>query len=72
MVAKPQIRSKGKAQADRKSAALGLGWGFETTSSHHAEDLNKGSKTADKFLEFLTDWLIGHTIYEDKKLFKAI
>ena len=40
--------------------------------SHHAEDLNKGSKTADEFLEFLTDWLIGHTIYEDKKLFKAI
>ena len=39
---------------------------------HHAEDLNKGSKTADEFLEFLTDWLIGHTIYEDKKLFKAI
>jgi hemerythrin len=40
--------------------------------NHHAEDLNKGSKKADEFLEFLTDWLIGHTIYEDKKLFKAI
>jgi len=26
----------------------------------------------DEFIEFLTDWLIGHTIYEDKKLFKAI
>lgn len=40
--------------------------------NHHAADLNKGSKTPDDFLEFLTDWLIGHTIYEDKKLFKAI
>ena len=40
--------------------------------NHHAADLNKGSKTADEFLEFLTDWLIGHTMYEDKKLFKAI
>lgn len=40
--------------------------------NHHAADLNKGSKTPEDFLEFLTDWLIGHTIYEDKKLFKAI
>ena len=40
--------------------------------NHHAADLNKGSKTLEDFLEFLTDWLIGHTIYEDKKLFKAI
>ena len=39
--------------------------------NHHAEDLNKGSQTADQFLGFLTDWLIGHTIYEDQKLFKA-
>ncbi|MDH3879438.1 MAG: hypothetical protein OET18_16480, partial [Desulfobacterales bacterium] len=46
MVSKPQIRFKGKAQADRESAAyvkyvsiyrrsatqpLGLRWGFETT-----------------------------------------
>ena len=40
--------------------------------NHHAEDLNKGTQTADQFLGFLTDWLIGHTIYEDQKLFKAI
>lgn len=40
--------------------------------SHHAANLNKGTKTADEFLEFLTDWLIGHTMYEDKKLFKTI
>ena len=40
--------------------------------NHHAADLNTGSKTTDEFLEFLTDWLIGHTVYEDKNLFKAI
>ena len=40
--------------------------------NHHAAELNKGSKTVDEFLEFLTDWLIGHTIYEDKTLFQAI
>lgn len=38
--------------------------------NHHAEDLNKGSKTADEFLAFLTNWFIGHTIYEDQKLFR--
>ena len=37
-----------------------------------AEDLNKGSKTVDEFLDFLTDWFVGHTVYEDQKLFKAI
>ena len=51
VVSKPQIRSKGKAQADRESAAyngyvsicrrpatqpLGLRWGFETTSRQNA------------------------------------
>ena len=40
--------------------------------NHHAAELDKGSKTADEFLEFLTDWLIGHTVYEDKMLFQAI
>ena len=40
--------------------------------NHHAEDLNKGLKTVDEFLGFLADWFIGHTIYEDKKLFKKI
>jgi len=39
---------------------------------HHAEDLDNGLKTIDEFLGFLTDWFIGHTIYEDKKLFKSI
>ena len=40
--------------------------------NHHAEDLNKGLKTIDGFLDFLSDWFIGHTIYEDKKLFRKI
>ena len=38
--------------------------------NRHAEDLNKGLKTADEFLGFLEDWFIGHTIYEDQKFFK--
>jgi hemerythrin len=37
--------------------------------NHHADDLNKGLLTVDQFLGFLTDWFIGHTIYEDQKLF---
>jgi hemerythrin len=40
--------------------------------NQYAEDLNKGSKTVDQFLGFLTDWFIGHTIYEDQKFFKLI
>ena len=40
--------------------------------NHRAEDLNKGLTTVDDFLEFLTDWFVGHTVYEDQKLFKAI
>jgi hypothetical protein len=40
--------------------------------NHHEAELNQGSKTVDEFLEFLTDWLIGHTIYGDKNLFQAI
>jgi hemerythrin len=40
--------------------------------NHHAEDLHKGLKTIDEFLGFLTDWFVGHTIYEDQKLFKVI
>jgi hemerythrin len=40
--------------------------------NHHAEDLSKGLKTVDEFLGFLTDWFVGHTIYEDQKLFKVI
>ena len=40
--------------------------------NHLAEDLNKGQKTVEEFLSFLTDWLIGHTVYEDKKLFRSI
>jgi hemerythrin len=38
--------------------------------NHHAENLAKGLKTIDEFLSFLTDWFIGHTIYEDQKLFE--
>ena len=37
--------------------------------NHHAEDLKKGLITVDQFLGFLTDWFIGHTIYEDQNLF---
>ena len=40
--------------------------------NHRAEDLNKGLTTVDEFLGFLTDWFVGHTIYEDQKLFKKI
>jgi hemerythrin len=39
---------------------------------HHAEDLDKGLKTIDEFIGFLSDWFVGHTIYEDQKLFKKI
>ena len=39
--------------------------------NHRAEDLNNGLTTVDEFLGFLTDWFVGHTIYEDQKLFKA-
>ena len=35
-----------------------------------AEDLRNGLKTIDEFIDFLTDWFIGHTVYEDQKLFK--
>jgi hemerythrin len=27
---------------------------------------------SDEFLGFLTDWFVGHTIYEDQKFFKVI
>ena len=40
--------------------------------NHHAGDLKNGLKTVDEFLGFLTDWFVGHTIYEDQKLFKTI
>ena len=40
--------------------------------NHHAEDLKNGVKTVDEFLGFLTDWFMGHTIYEDQKFFKSI
>ena len=38
--------------------------------NQHAEDLHNGLKTIDEFINFLTDWFIGHTIYEDQNLFK--
>ena len=37
--------------------------------NHHAEDLNKDLITVDQFLGFLTDWFVGHTVYEDQKFF---
>ena len=39
---------------------------------HRAEDLDRGLKTIDEFIEFLSDWFVGHTIYEDQKLFGKI
>ena len=59
MVSKSQIRFKGKAHADRESAAyvqyvsiyrrsatlqLGLRWGFETSSNHIVERINREVK----------------------------
>ena len=40
--------------------------------NHLAQDLNKGQKTVEEFISFLTDWFIGHTVYEDKKLFRSL
>ena len=37
--------------------------------NHHAEDLEKGLISVGQFLVFLTDWFVGHTVYEDQKLF---
>ena len=39
---------------------------------HLAVELKEGKKTVDEFLGFLTDWFIGHTVYEDQKLFRSI
>ena len=39
--------------------------------NHHADDLHDGALTIEQFLNFLTDWFIGHTVYEDQKLFKT-
>jgi hemerythrin len=38
--------------------------------NHHANGLKTGSETVDQFLDFLTNWFIGHTVYEDQNLFK--
>ena len=40
--------------------------------NENAEELGRGLKTVDQFLDFLTEWFMGHTIYEDQKLFKSI
>ena len=40
--------------------------------NHHAADLKNGFQTVDQFLDFLTDWFVGHTVYEDQKLFQKI
>lgn len=39
--------------------------------NQYAENLDKGLKTMDEFLEFITDWFLVHTIHEDRKLFEA-
>ena len=33
---------------------------------HRAQDLEKDLTTIDEFLDFLSDWFVGHTIYEDQ------
>jgi hemerythrin-like metal-binding protein len=40
--------------------------------NENATELGQGIKTVDQFLDFLTEWFMGHTIYEDQKLFKSI
>ena len=39
--------------------------------NQYAENLDNGTKTIDKFLEFITDWFLVHTQHEDRKFFKA-
>jgi len=39
--------------------------------NQYAENLDKGLKTIDEFLEFITDWFLVHTQHEDRKFFKA-
>jgi hemerythrin-like metal-binding protein len=38
--------------------------------NQNAENLDKGLKTIDEFLEFITDWFLVHTQHEDRKFFK--
>ena len=38
--------------------------------NHHAQDLKKGTTTVDQFVDFLTNWFIGHTVYEDQEFLK--
>ncbi|MDH3723583.1 MAG: hemerythrin domain-containing protein [Desulfobacteraceae bacterium] len=39
--------------------------------NQYAENLDKGLKTINEFLEFITDWFLVHTQHEDRKFFKA-
>ena len=39
--------------------------------NQYAENLDKGLKTIDEFLEFITDWFLVHTQHEDRNFFKA-
>ncbi|MDM8516413.1 bacteriohemerythrin [Desulfobacterales bacterium HSG16] len=36
----------------------------------NADELEKGNKSFDDFIQFLTEWFTGHTFYEDQKLFQ--
>ena len=38
--------------------------------NHKAEDLERGAKTIDEFLQFLYQWFAGHTYPEDRKIFE--
>ena len=77
VVSKPQIRFKGKAQADRESAAyilyvsiyrrpatqpLGLRWGFDTTSDQYGLKCQPpGSKVQRSAFKGLTIWPINES-----------
>ena len=39
--------------------------------NQYAENLDKGLKTINEFLEFITDWFLVHTQHEDRNFFKA-
>jgi len=39
--------------------------------NQYAKNLDKGLKTIDEFLEFITDWFLVHTQHEDRNFFKS-
>lgn len=39
---------------------------------HHAQDLLSRSYSTNDFVNFLVNWFIGHTVYEDGKMFRQL